>query len=78
MDTNKSIVALEGNNGSRVYYADGTVEELPKEGGIYITDEIATSGPRTSAIDVSSPRSSSKPRAEARATPKGHAQLDHI
>ena len=43
MDTNKSIVALEGNNGSRVYYADGTVEELPKEGEIYITDEIATS-----------------------------------
>jgi hypothetical protein len=32
MDTNKSIVALEGNNGTRVYYADGTVEELPKEG----------------------------------------------
>ena len=43
MDTNKSIVALEGNNGSRVYYADGTVEELPKEGEIYIKDEIATS-----------------------------------
>ena len=43
MDTNKSIVALEGNNGTRVYYANGTVKELPKEGGIYITDEIATS-----------------------------------
>ena len=28
----KNIVALEGNNGSRIYYADGTVEELPKEG----------------------------------------------
>ena len=36
-------MALEGNNGSRVYYADGTVEELPKEGEIYIKDEIATS-----------------------------------
>jgi hypothetical protein len=27
----KNIVALEGNNGTRVYYDDGTVEELPKE-----------------------------------------------
>ena len=31
MDTNKSITALEGNNGTRVYYDDGTIEELPKE-----------------------------------------------
>jgi len=27
----KNIVALEGNNGIRIYYDDGTVEELPKE-----------------------------------------------
>ena len=27
----KNITALEGNNGTRVYYDDGTVEELPKE-----------------------------------------------
>ena len=27
----KNIVALEGNNRTRVYYDDGTVEELPKE-----------------------------------------------
>ena len=26
----KKITALEGNNGTRVYYDDGTVEELPK------------------------------------------------
>ena len=43
MDTNKSITALEGNNGTRIYYDDGTVEELPKEGEKKITDEIATS-----------------------------------
>ena len=28
----KNITALEGNNGTRVYYDDGTVEELPREG----------------------------------------------
>ena len=27
----KNITALEGNNGPRIYYDDGTVEELPKE-----------------------------------------------
>ena len=27
----KKITALEGNNGTRIYYDDGTVEELPKE-----------------------------------------------
>jgi len=26
----KNIVALEGNNGTRIYYDDGTIEELPK------------------------------------------------
>jgi hypothetical protein len=26
----KHIVALEGNNGTHIYYDDGTVEELPK------------------------------------------------
>ena len=26
----KNIVAVEGNNGVRIYYDDGTVEELPK------------------------------------------------
>ena len=31
MDTNKSITALGGNNGTRVYYDDGAIEELPKE-----------------------------------------------
>ena len=27
----KKITALEGNNGTRIYYDDGTIEELPKE-----------------------------------------------
>ena len=27
----KKITALEGNNGTRIYYDDGTFEELPKE-----------------------------------------------
>ena len=27
----KNIVAVEGNNGVRIYYDDGTIEELPKE-----------------------------------------------
>jgi hypothetical protein len=27
----KKITAVEGNNGVRIYYDDGTVEELPKE-----------------------------------------------
>ena len=27
----KNIVAVEGNNGTRIYYDDGTIEELPKE-----------------------------------------------
>ena len=31
-EMDKNITALEGNNGTRVYYDDGTVEELPKEG----------------------------------------------
>ena len=26
----KKITALEGNNGTRIYYDDGTIEELPK------------------------------------------------
>jgi len=26
----KNITALEGNNGTRIYYDDGTIEELPK------------------------------------------------
>jgi len=30
-EMDKKITALEGNNGTRVYYDDGTVEELPKE-----------------------------------------------
>ena len=27
----KNIVAVEGNNGTRIYYDDGTIEKLPKE-----------------------------------------------
>jgi len=27
----KNIVAVEGNNGTRIYYDDGTIEELPKD-----------------------------------------------
>ena len=27
----KNIVAVEGSNGVRIYYDDGTIEELPKE-----------------------------------------------
>ena len=27
----KNIVAVEGNNGVRIYYDDGTIEELPKD-----------------------------------------------
>ena len=27
----KKIMAVEGNNGVRIYYDDGTIEELPKE-----------------------------------------------
>jgi hypothetical protein len=27
----KKITALEGNNGTRIYYDDGTIEELPKD-----------------------------------------------
>ena len=27
----KKLTALEGNNGTRIYYDDGTIEELPKE-----------------------------------------------
>jgi len=27
----KKITAVEGNNGTRIYYDDGTIEELPKE-----------------------------------------------
>ena len=27
----KKITAVEGNNSTRIYYDDGTVEELPKE-----------------------------------------------
>ena len=27
----KNIVAVEGNNRTRIYYDDGTIEELPKD-----------------------------------------------
>ena len=28
----KNIVALEGNNGIRIYYDDGTIEQVPGKG----------------------------------------------
>jgi len=28
----KKITALEGNNGTRIYYDDGTIEQVPGKG----------------------------------------------